>query len=109
MAILAVGSIAYDSVKTPFGEVDEALGGSAIHFSAAASFFAPIHVVGVVGEDFRNEEIDFLRGRNVDFSGLQVRAGKTFRWKGQYGFDLNTAETLETHLNVFSDFSPKVP
>ncbi len=109
MGILVVGSVALDSVKTPFGEVEEALGGSAIHFSAAASFFSKVHLVGVVGEDFPEREIAFLKERDVDCSGLQVQKGKTFRWKGEYGFDLNVARTLETHLNVFSDFSPKIP
>lgn len=109
MSILVVGSVALDSVKTPFGEVQEALGGSAIHFSAAASFFSKIHLVGVVGEDFPEREIAFLKKRGVDLSGLQIREGQTFRWKGQYGFDLNVAETLDTRLNVFADFSPKIP
>lgn len=109
MGILVVGSVALDSVKTPFGQVEEALGGSAVHFSAAASFFSKIQLVGVVGKDFPLSELDFLEKRGVDLSGLEVRDGKTFRWKGEYGFDLNTAKTLETHLNVFADFSPKVP
>lgn len=110
MSILVVGSVALDSVKTPFGETTEALGGSAIHFSAAASFFSKVHLVGIVGEDFPEKEIEFLKKRGVDFSGLEVRrGGKTFRWRGQYGFDLNVAETLETQLNVFADFSPLIP
>jgi sugar/nucleoside kinase (ribokinase family) len=109
MSILVVGSVALDSVKTPFGEAIDALGGSAIHFSAAASFFSKVHLVGVVGDDFPEREIDFLKGRGVDFSGLQVEKGKTFRWKGRYGFDLNVAETLETHLNVFAGFAPSIP
>ena len=104
-----VGSVALDSVKTPFGEASNALGGSAIHFSAAASFFSPVHLVGVVGEDFPEKEIGFLKKRRVDFTGLEVRKGKTFRWKGEYGYDLNVANTLETHLNVFADFIPVVP
>lgn len=109
MSILVVGSVAFDHVKTPFGEVPEALGGSAIHFSAAASFFTGIRLVGVVGEDFPQGQLDFLKKRGVDTSGLEIAKGKTFRWKGEYGFDLNVAKTLETHLNVFADFSPKVP
>lgn len=109
MSLLIVGSVALDSVKTPFGEVEDALGGSAVHFSASASFFSKVHLVGVVGEDFPQGELEFLKKRNVDLSGLEVRKGKTFRWKGQYGFDLNAAQTLETHLNVFSDFSPQIP
>lgn len=109
MSILVVGSVAYDHVKTPFGEAPEALGGSAIHFSAAASFFTGIRLVGVVGEDFQASQLEFLKKRGVDLSGLEVAKGKTFRWKGEYGFDLNAAKTLETHLNVFADFAPKVP
>lgn len=109
MSILVVGSVALDSVKTPFGEAIDALGGSAVHFSAAASFFSKVHLVGVVGDDFPEREIDFLKDRGVDFSGLQVEKGKTFRWSGRYGFDLNVAETLETHLNVFAGFSPSIP
>ena len=109
MGILVVGSVALDSVKTPFGEVTAALGGSATHFAAAASFFTKVHMVGVVGEDFPMGDLDFLKKRQVDLSGIQIKKGKTFRWRGRYGFDLNVAETLETHLNVFSDFSPEIP
>lgn len=109
MSILVVGSVALDSVATPFGEVDEALGGSAVHFSASASYFTSIHLVGVVGEDFPEKEIEFLKERGVDCSGITIEKGKTFRWKGQYGFDLNVAQTLETHLNVFSHFAPEIP
>ncbi|HEX5037179.1 MAG TPA: PfkB family carbohydrate kinase [bacterium] len=109
MSILVVGSVAFDHVKTPFGEAPEALGGSAVHFSAAASFFTAVRLVGVVGDDFPSSQLDFLRKRGVDTSGLEVAKGKTFRWKGEYGFDLNVAKTLETHLNVFADFAPKVP
>lgn len=107
--ILAIGSVAYDAVKTPFGSVEEALGGSVVHFSASASFFAPLRVVGVVGEDFRIADLEFLKKRGVDLSGLEVKKGRTFRWKGEYGFDLNVAKTLDTQLNVFADFSPKIP
>lgn len=109
MSILVVGSVALDSVKTPFGQVERALGGSAVHFSASASFFSKLHLVGVVGEDFPEGEIQFLKERGVDCSGIQIQKGKTFHWKGEYDFDLNTAKTLETHLNVFADFSPKIP
>lgn len=109
MSLLVVGSVALDSVKTPFGEVDEALGGSATHFSASASFFTPVQLVGVVGDDFPEKELQFLKDRHVDLSGLEIQKGKTFRWKGEYGFDLNVAKTLETQLNVFSNFSPKIP
>jgi sugar/nucleoside kinase (ribokinase family) len=109
MNILVVGSVAYDTVRTPFGEAREVLGGSATYFAAAASFFAPVSVVAVVGEDFREEEIAFLRERGVDLTGLERRPGRTFRWWGEYGFDLNEAKTLETQLNVFAEFRPQIP
>jgi sugar/nucleoside kinase (ribokinase family) len=108
MGILVVGSVALDSVKTPFGKRDEILGGSATYFGIAASYFADISVIAVVGEDFPEEHVAFLRRKGIDTSGLQRRPGNTFRWKGEYGFDLNTRTTLETQLNVFADFSPKL-
>lgn len=109
MDLLVVGSVALDSVKTPFGQVTEALGGSATYFSYAASFFTSVGVVATVGEDFPSEHLDLLRGRGVDLSGLQVASGQTFRWVGEYGYDLNEARTLATHLNVFADFKPRLP
>ena len=110
MDILVVGSVAFDSVETPFGKVEEALGGSATYFSTSASFFADVALVAVVGDDFPEEHVDMLRERGVDVDGLQrVKGGKTFRWKGRYDYDLNQAHTLETHLNVFSDFTPDLP
>ncbi|HSA58186.1 MAG TPA: PfkB family carbohydrate kinase [bacterium] len=109
MSILVIGSVAFDHVKTPFGEAPEALGGSAIHFSAAASLLAKLRLVGVVGEDFPQARIEFLKNRGVDLAGLEIAKGKTFRWKGEYGFDLNVAKTLDTQLNVFADFAPKIP
>lgn len=109
MEILVVGSVAFDSVETPFGQQDEVLGGSATYFSTAASFFTGVRLVAVVGEDFPDQHRTFLAGRNIDLSGLQVAPGKTFRWKGRYGFDLNEAQTLETHLNVFEGFQPQLP
>ncbi|MGE4579299.1 MAG: PfkB family carbohydrate kinase [Desulfuromonadales bacterium] len=108
MSILVVGSVAFDSVETPFGQGDDVLGGSATYFSTAASFFDEVRLVAVVGEDFPSEHLEFLRSRNVDLSGLQVVSGKTFRWKGRYGYDLNEAQTLETHLNVFESFAPQL-
>ena len=108
-SILAVGSVAYDSVKTPFGEVKEVLGGSATFFSVVASFFCRVDLVACVGEDFRREDVQFLESRNVDLKGLEYMKGRTFRWKGEYGYDLNEAHTLETELNVFSKFRPKIP
>lgn len=109
MDILVVGSVAFDSVETPFGHGHEVLGGSATYFSTAASFFTGVSLVAVVGEDFPEEHRAFLLSRNIDLTGLQVASGKTFRWKGRYGFDLNEAQTLETHLNVFEGFQPRLP
>jgi sugar/nucleoside kinase (ribokinase family) len=101
--------VALDSVKTPFGQVREVLGGSATYFSYAASFFTTVGVVAVVGEDFPRAHLDLLKGRGVDLSGLQVSRGQTFRWVGEYGYDLNEAHTLATHLGVFADFKPQLP
>ena len=109
MSVLVVGSVALDSVETPFGKEDEILGGSATHFSMAASLLTKVHLVAVVGEDFPKEHIKFFNERGIDTTGLQIQKGKTFRWKGRYGFDLNVAETLETHLNVLTKFSPTIP
>ncbi|MFQ5677159.1 MAG: PfkB family carbohydrate kinase, partial [bacterium] len=109
MSILVVGSMALDTVKTPFGSVEDALGGSAAYFSAAASSFSPVNLVAVVGQDFKLDQISFLEKRNVDLKGLEIKSGKTFRWGGNYGEDLNSRETLFTHLNVFEDFEPKIP
>lgn len=107
--ILVVGSVAFDSVETPFGKAEEVLGGSAIYFSISASFFARVGIVAVVGDDFPSLYIEFLKERNIDVRGLKKVKGETFRWKGRYGFDLNDAFTLETRLNVFKDFSPEIP
>jgi sugar/nucleoside kinase (ribokinase family) len=104
--LLVVGSVAIDSVETPFGREEEAIGGSALYFSAAASLFARVRLVAVIGEDFPRSTLRFLEEREVDLSGLVAAAGRTFRWKGRYGFDLNDAQTLETHLNVFEEFDP---
>ena len=109
MSLLVVGSMAFDSVKTPFGERENAIGGSATYFSVSASYFADVRLVAVVGEDFPQSELDFLADRSVDLAGLERRKGETFRWKGEYGYDLNTAHTLDTQLNVFQDFQPRVP
>ena len=109
MSILVVGSVAFDSVETPFGRVDNVLGGSATYFSTSASFFTDVNLVAVVGEDFPQEHIDFLKSRNIDLRGLARNQGKTFHWKGRYGYDLNEAQTLETHLNVFETFKPVIP
>ena len=109
MSILVVGSVALDSVETPFGKRKEILGGSATFFSLAASFFSKVDIVAVVGEDFPKRYVKLLEDNGVGTSGLSVNKGKTFRWKGRYDYDLNTAHTISTHLNVFKDFDPRVP
>jgi len=107
--LVVVGSVALDSVKTPFGKVTEALGGSATYFSYAASFFTQVRVVGAVGNDFPREHLELLSGRGVDVTALEVLPGqKTFRWTGEYGFDLNEARTLDVQLNAFAAFKPKL-
>lgn len=108
-SVLIVGSVAMDNVKTPFGEVKDALGGAAVYSSVAASYFAPIRLVGVVGSDFPKKHMQFLAARGIDLAGLQSMPGKTFRWSGYYGFDLNQAHTLDTQLNVFQHFRPDIP
>lgn len=108
-SILAVGSVALDTVETPFGRAEEALGGSAIFFAAAASLFAPVRLSGVVGDDYPLDRLDFLRERGVDLEGLERREGPSFRWSGVYAYDLSSRETLDTRLGVFADFRPEVP
>ena len=107
--LLVVGSMAFDSVRTPFGEASDVLGGSATYFSTAASFFTGVNLIAVVGEDFPEQHVDFLRSRKIDLDGLERREGKTFRWKGEYSYQLNEAQTLETHLNVLETFRPRIP
>ncbi|NKE70115.1 PfkB family carbohydrate kinase [Candidatus Manganitrophus noduliformans] len=109
MSLLVVGSVAFDSVKTPFGEAKEVLGGSATYFSTAASYFTEVKLVAVVGEDFPESHLAFLKEKGVDFEGLERRPGRTFRWRGEYGYQLNEAKTLDTQLNVFESFRPKLP
>src|SRR5262244_3150219 len=109
MSILVVGSVAFDSVKTPFGEREHILGGAAMYFSVAASFFADVRLVGVVGDDFGKEHEAVFSERKIDISDLErVKGQRSFHWKGEYGFDLNVAKTLDTQLNVFADFKPKL-
>jgi sugar/nucleoside kinase (ribokinase family) len=109
MAVTVVGSIAFDAVKTPFGERERMLGGSAVHFALAASFFGDVHVVGPVGEDFGPDEYRVLAQRGIDIDGIEsVPGGKTFFWRGEYGWDLNDRETLDTQLGVFAEFEPKL-
>lgn len=109
MSLLVVGSVALDSVETPFGKADEVLGGSATFFSASASNLAPVQLVGIVGDDYPVDKLQPLAARGVDLAGLERAQGRSFRWRGRYRHDLNAAETLETHLGVFSNFSPKIP
>jgi len=109
MGILVVGSVAFDALQTPFGKVDRCIGGSATYFSVAASFFTPVSIVAVVGEDFTDEDASVFDGRKIDTSGLQrVPGQKTFFWSGEYGYDLNVAKTRDTQLNVFADFKPQL-
>jgi sugar/nucleoside kinase (ribokinase family) len=109
MSITVVGSIAYDTVKTPFGERERMLGGAAVHFALAAAFFDDVRVVGPVGEDFGESQLAVMRGRGVDISDIErVAGGKTFFWQGEYGWDLNSRETLDTQLGVFEGFAPKL-
>jgi sugar/nucleoside kinase (ribokinase family) len=109
MGVLVVGSVALDSVRTPFGEVVDALGGSATFFSVAAAYFTEVAMVAVVGTDFPEEHVEFLKSRGIDTSGLAVEKGRTFRWAGVYGYDLNDRETIDTQLNVFETFRPSIP
>lgn len=109
MTVLVVGSVALDSVETPFGKADEVLGGSANYFAASASHQTPVQLVGVVGSDYPVGKLEALKGRGVDLAGLEQAEGESFRWRGRYRHDLNSAETLETRLGVFSHFKPKIP
>jgi sugar/nucleoside kinase (ribokinase family) len=109
MSIVVVGSVAFDSVKTPFGEAEDVLGGSATYFSTSASYFTDVSLVAVVGEDFPKKHIDFLKIKGIDTRGLEISKGKTFRWKGEYSYELNEAQTLDTELNVFQEFKPNLP
>ncbi|MEA2647276.1 MAG: hypothetical protein QOE92_2359 [Chloroflexota bacterium] len=107
--ILVVGSVALDSIETPFARRDDVLGGAAVHFSIAASLFAPVRLVGVVGRDFPMAELDILRRRDVDLAGLEVGEGPSFRWRGRYHLDMDHRDTLDLQLGVFSDFHPTLP
>ena len=109
LTLLVVGSVALDSVETPFGKADHVIGGSATFFSASASHLARVRVVGVVGDDYPMSRLEPLVRLGVDFAGLETADGPSFRWRGRYRHDLNVAETLETHLGVFSNFHPKIP
>jgi sugar/nucleoside kinase (ribokinase family) len=111
VSLLVVGSVALDTVETPFGKVEEALGGSAVYISAAASYFSsPVRLVAVVGGDFPKKHIEFMESRQIDLDGLEiVESARTFRWGGKYHYDLNMRDTLFTELNAFKDFDPKIP
>jgi sugar/nucleoside kinase (ribokinase family) len=109
MSILVVGSVAYDTVETPFGRAEKVLGGSASFFAVAASFFVPVNLVAVVGEDFGSAPLSAFRGRPIDLEGLERMPGKTFHWQGRYSYDLNARETVCTDLNVFELFEPRIP
>src|SRR5207249_2464274 len=107
-AITVVGSVAFDTIETPIGRAEEVLGGSATYFAVAASFFAPVSLVAVVGDDFPEAERDYLASHGIDLSGLEVRPGRTFRWSGRYHEDMNVRDTLALELNVFADFRPEL-
>jgi sugar/nucleoside kinase (ribokinase family) len=109
MSLLVVGSMAFDSIRSPFGEVEKVVGGSATYFSLAASYLAPVRLVSIVGSDFPGEVVRMLASRSIDTRGLTVAEGETFHWKGYYEYDLNTAHTVSTDLNVFRDFAPVLP
>jgi len=108
LSILVVGSVFFDSLETPYGRAERTLGGAATYFSVAASFFAPVRMVATVGEDFPQEEVDFLTSHKIDLTGLEVRPGKTGSWKGRYHDDMNQRDTLDLDLGVFSDFQPRL-
>jgi sugar/nucleoside kinase (ribokinase family) len=109
MSILVVGSVAFDTVETPFGRAERVLGGSASFFSVAASFFVPVNLVAVVGGDFSEKEMAAFRGRPIDLEGVERVEGRTFHWQGKYSYDLNARETVCTELNVFEFFKPRIP
>ena len=109
MSILVAGTVALDSLETPFGKAENVLGGSATYFAISASFFAPVNLVAIVGNDFPEEHISLLKRHGVNIKGLEIANGKTFKWKGRYGYDLNNARTIYTQLNVYKRFSPKIP
>lgn len=109
MSLLVVGSVAFDSIRTPYGQAEEILGGAATYMSVAASWFAPVRVVAVVGEDFSERHREVFKSRSIDINGLERAPGRSFRWRGEYVGAMNEARTLETQLNVFAQFAPKIP
>src|SRR5215469_16977093 len=109
VSILVVGSVALDTVETPFAKVEGTVGGAASYFSTAASLYNQVNLVAVVGSDFPQEHLNFWRSRSVNLTGLQIRQGKTFRWIARYHMDMNARDTLDTQLGVYADFHPRVP
>ena len=109
MSLLVVGSVAFDALESPYGKVERTLGGAATYFALAASFFTPVNLVGIVGEDFTEQDAHVFRGRRIDLEGLERAAGKTFFWAGRYSENLNERVTLTTDLNVFAEFKPRLP
>ncbi len=109
MSLLVVGSVAFDALESPYGKVERALGGAATYFAVAASFFTPVSLVGIVGDDFTKQDAEIFRGRRIDTEGLERATGKTFFWAGRYSENLNERVTLATELNVFADFKPRLP
>jgi sugar/nucleoside kinase (ribokinase family) len=109
MSVLVVGTVAFDSIETPFGAAERILGGSAAYFALGASFFAPVRVVGVIGKDFPQDFLDVFTQRNIDLEGLERAQGDTFHWRGRYHEDINLRDTIELHLNVLAGFQPKLP
>jgi sugar/nucleoside kinase (ribokinase family) len=109
MSLLVIGSLGLDTIETPFGAAENVIGGTAVYCSVSASHFTQVNLVGVVGEDFPKADIEFLCNRGVDVDGLEIKPGKSFSWGGRYGFDLNSRDTLFTHLNVFETFNPRLP
>jgi len=107
--VVVFGSVAFDSIKTPFGSAEKILGGSATYASVAASFFSKPGIVSIVGSDFPEEEMDFLKQKGIDLQGLEIAQGKTFFWKGEYGFDINSAKTIQVDMNVLGNFKPQMP
>ena len=109
MSVLVVGTVAFDSIETPSGSAERILGGSASYFALAASFFTPVRIVGVIGDDFPDDYLDLFKGRNIDVEGIKREKGDTFHWRGRYHEDINVRDTLELHLNVLSGFVPRLP
>ncbi len=109
MSVLVVGTVAFDSIETPSGSAERVLGGSASYFALGASFFAPVRIVGVIGEDFPQDYLDLFTQRGIDIEGIKRERGETFHWRGRYHEDINVRDTIELHLNVLAGFEPQLP